>query len=172
MYAVFLMTEKVSRRLRIFFKKTYYKTKYGKRLTIGKNVCFRKGFVINISKNGSLIIGSNTFFNNYCSINCRESIRIGENNLFGEGVKIYDHNHVFNDKRINIKKEFKSKKIVIGNRNWFGSNVIVLSGAKVGDYNVFGAGTIIASEYGSGIIAKADNKITTEKIHFKEDRNE
>ncbi len=40
-----------------------------------------------------LIIGDNVFMNNYCSINCLDEIEIGENTLFGEGVKLYDHNH-------------------------------------------------------------------------------
>lgn len=172
MYSFFLIVEKISRRLNNYSKKAFYKIKYGKRLKIGKGVCFRKGFTINISKNGSLEIGSNTFFNNYCSINCREKIIIGKNNLFGENVRIYDHNHVFNDKRINIKKVFRTKQIIIGDRNWFGSNVVILGGVKIGSYNVFSAGIIIKDEYGSENIVRLDNKVSVETIDFGESKRE
>ena len=171
MYLVLSTIEKCFKGVRIVFKRAYYKMKYGKRLKIGKGVNFRKGFIINISKNGRLEIGDRTFFNNYCSINCHDRIVIGKNCLFGEVVKIYDHNHVFNDKSVNIKTTFKSRPVMIGERNWFGSNVIIISGAKVGDYNVFGAGAVINTEYGSDNLVKVDNRIKVEKIKYKVAKN-
>ncbi len=42
-------------------KKAFLKIRYGKRITFGKKVKFRKGFRINIGKNASLIIGDGTF---------------------------------------------------------------------------------------------------------------
>lgn len=167
MYTVFSTIEKGAKGLRIVSKLIYYKLKYGNRLKLGKKVHFRKGFIINISKNAKLEIGDNNFFNNYCSINCREHIKIGNNNLFGEGVKIYDHNHVFNDKNVNIEKEYKTNPIVIGNRNWFGSNVIILSKAKIGNNNVFGANTVINSEFDSDIIVKQLNGMDIKKISYR-----
>lgn len=168
MYTVLSATEKAFRGIRACSKLAYYKLKYGNRLKIGKGVHFRKGFIINISKNGKLTIGDGTWFNNYCSINCHEKITIGKNNLFGEGVRIYDHNHVFNDKSVNMKKSYKSRSIVIGNRNWFGSNVVILSNAIIGDNNVFGANTIINSEYGSDNLVKETSKLSVSKISYKD----
>lgn len=168
MYQFFSMTEKAAKGINEACKLLFYKAKYGKRLKVGKNVRFRKGFIINISKNGRLEIGDGTFFNNYCSINCHNRIVIGKNNLFGEGVKIYDHNHVFNDKGVNMKKTFKSRPIVIGDRNWFGSNVVILSKANIGDNNVFGANTIINSKYGSNNLVKETSKLSVSKINYKD----
>ena len=37
-------------------------------------------------------IGDNVFFNNGTSIAAKEKIEIGDNCIFGENVKIYDHN--------------------------------------------------------------------------------
>lgn len=172
MYPFFSAIDKISRRINNYSKIAYYKAKFGKRLKIGKGVCFRKGFIINISENGFLEIGNNSFFNNNCSINCRDKIIIGSDNLFGENVKIYDHNHVFNDKKLNIKRSFTNKQIIIGDRNWFGSNVVILSGAKIGSYNVFGASTIINNEYGSECLVRVNDKISVEKIQFRESKNE
>lgn len=171
MYTVFSIIEKGLKGIKTGSKLLYYKAKYGKRLKVGKDVNFRKGFIINISKNGRLEIGDRTFFNNYCSINCHEKIVIGKNNLFGEGVRIYDHNHVFNDKSVNMKKTFKSRPIMIGDENWFGSNVVIISGAKVGDRNVFGAGAVVNCEYDSNNLVKVDNKTSVEKIRYKVAKN-
>lgn len=172
MYSFLTTTEKALGRLKSFSKLSYYKLKYGKRLKVGKGVHFRKGLIINISRNGKVVIGDGTFFNNYCSINCHNKIVIGKNNLFGEGVKIYDHNHVFNDKSVNMKKSFRDGVITIGSKNWFGSNVIVLSKAKIGDNNVFGANTVLNSEFGSGVLVKCSTDQKTEKIVFKESSDE
>ncbi len=161
------MGEKAFRGIRAFSKLSYYKLKYGKNLKIGRNVHFRKGFIINISEQGKVEIGDNTFFNNYCSINCHNKIIIGKNNLFGESVKIYDHNHVFDDKSVNIEKSFRDGQIVIGDKNWFGSNVIILSKAIVGSNNVFGAGVVINSRYDDGLLVKQDNKVVAKKIIYK-----
>lgn len=140
MYMFFWAMEKVLSGLGMFLKKVYYKLKYGNRLKIGKGVHFRKGFLINISKNGKVEIGDGTFFNNYCAIHCHNKIRIGKDNLFGENVRIYDHNHVFNDKKVDIKTTYKDGEVTIGNRNWLGSNVLVLSRAHLGNNNVIGGG--------------------------------
>ncbi len=167
MYTVFSATEKLFRGVKVISKLSYYKLKYGKRLKLGKGIHFRKGFIVNVSKNGKVEIGDRTFFNNYCSINCHNSIKIGKNNLFGEGVKVYDHNHVFNNKNVDMEKSYKTNPIVIGNKNWFGSNVIILSKAKIGDNNVFGANTIINSEFGSNKLVKQSDKVDIKNITYK-----
>ncbi len=159
--------EKVFRGIRIFSKLLYYKLKYGRNLKIGKNVHFRKGFIINISGQGKVKIGDNTFFNNYCSINCHNKIIIGKNNLFGESVKIYDHNHVFDDKNVDIEKSFRDGQIIIGDRNWFCSDVIILSKAEVGNNNVFGAGVVINSKYDDSLLVKQDSRVVTKRIIYK-----
>lgn len=168
MYSVISAIEKCGKGVRVVSKLVYYKMKYGKRLKVGKGVHFRKGFIINISKDGRLEIGDGNFFNNYCSINCRGTIIIGKNNLFGEGVKVYDHNHVFNRKEVNMKKTYKTNKVVIGARNWFGSNVVILSKAKIGNNNVFGSGMAINSVIGSDNVVRTIDKIETEKINYKD----
>lgn len=167
MFSVLSMVEKIFRGVRTVVKLAYYRLKYGDRLKLGKGVHFRKSFIINISKNGRVEIGDGTFFNNYCSINCHKEVKIGKNNLFGEGVRIYDHNHVFNDKNVNMKKTYRDSPILVGDRNWFGSNVVILSKAKVGDNNVFGANMVVNSEYGSGNLVRTVDEVKVEKIRFK-----
>ena len=97
---------------------------------------------IYIRNNALLKIDDNVFMNNYCSINCLEKIELGENTLFGEGVKIYDHNHQYSSEKIEHQK-FTTAPVKIGKNCWLGSNVIILKGVTIGDNVILGAGCII-----------------------------
>lgn len=159
--------ENLKRRFVILIKLNYYKIKYGKQLIIGKNNKFRKRFNINIAKNAKLIIGDNNFWNDDCSINVREEIRIGNQNLFGKNVNIYDHNHIFNNNMLPRGQHFKTNKIIIGNNNWFGTNVTILSNSKIGNNNVFGAGITINEEVSSNKLIKEKQTLIYEDIKYK-----
>ena len=148
-----------------FFKKIFLKVIYGKKILISKNVTFRKSFSIAIENDGKIQIGKNCFFNNYCSINSMASIKIGDNCIFGENVKIYDHNHRFNQKDKLIKNQgYSIAPIEIGKNCWIGSNVIILKGVKIGDNSVIGAGSIVKENIENNMIFK-DGKI--EPINFE-----
>ena len=117
-----------------------------KKLELGKNISFRNHIHIIVQNGGSLEINDNVFFNNYCSINCLEKISIGENTLFGENVKLYDHNHSYerNETKLVVNhSNFTTAPIVIGKNCWLGSNVIVLKGVTIGDHSIIGAGCVI-----------------------------
>lgn len=167
MFKLITIIEKSIRYLIIKNKILFWKVKYGNRLKIGKKVRFRRGFIINIRDKGSVTIGDNCFFNNYCTINSHENIKIGNNNIFGEGVKLYDHNHIFNDKKVNMRNTFKNKPITIGANNWVGSNAIILAGTILGNNNVIGAGSTINQTIGSDNIVRPGMSIKTEKIQYK-----
>lgn len=123
--------------------KLFYKIGKGK-LVIGKHVTFRKGFSMMIDKQGKVVIGDHVFFNNYCSVNANESITIGDGTLFGENVRIYDHNHKYKDVNVPIKEQgFTSAPVVIGKHCWIASNVTILKGVHIGDNCVIGAGCVI-----------------------------
>ncbi len=63
-------------------------------------------------KEARVVIGGNCFFNNDCSIAINRLVSMG--GLFGEGVKIYDHNHSFN-KSYSIKEQgFSDGEVHIG----------------------------------------------------------
>lgn len=163
MYTICNFLENIIKFLRMKIKILYWKLKYGKRIKIGRRISFRKKLIINISKNGYLEIGDNNFFNNYCSINCHKKIKIGNDNLFGENVKIYDHSHIFNDNNVNIRKSYKDREIYIGNGNWFGSNVTLLSKSKIGNKNVVGANVVINE------VVENDTLINNVNEHKKEE---
>lgn len=123
-----------------FCKITFYPN--AKKIVLGKNLDIRNYCNILVGNNAELIVGDNFFMNNSCSINCLDKIEIGENTLFGENVKLYDHNHQYSSEKIEYKK-FNTSPIKIGKNCWLGSNVVVLKGVNIGDNSIIGAGCII-----------------------------
>ncbi|MDH0673324.1 acyltransferase [Empedobacter sp. GD03861] len=132
--------------------------------TFGQNIDIRNNFNLVLGKNANLTIGDNVFLNNGCSINCLESIVIGENTLFGENVKLYDHNHRY-DTSQTYHKEFKTDSIIIGKNCWLGSNTIVLKGVNIGDNVIIGAGCVIHKDVpANSIIVNKQEQIIKQKF--------
>jgi acetyltransferase-like isoleucine patch superfamily enzyme len=120
------------------------KLKYKGFIKIKNDINFRKGFNIRAANNGYIDIGRKVFFNNNCSIYCYKKVVIGDDTIFGENVKIYDHNHIFNNKNKLIKNQgFKFGEVKIGSNCWIGSNVTILSGVSIGDNVVIGANVLV-----------------------------
>ncbi len=114
-------------------------------LVIQHNVIARNNFFIYCGNSGKIQIGNNVFFNNSCSINCMESITIGNDCQFGENVKMYDHNHAYKNKALPINQQgYVSGAITIGNNCWIGSNVTILRNVQIGNNVVVGAGCVVA----------------------------
>ena len=146
-------------------EKRFYKLIYGKKLKIGRSVTWRNNFNVMIAETGMVEIGDNCFFNNGCSINANELVRIGQGTLFGENVKIYDHNHRFRDSNKSIKQQgFSNGEVIIGNHCWIGSNVVVLKGSKIGDNCVIGAGCIVSGVVESNSLLKKKAEYIIENI--------
>lgn len=143
-------------------KKIYYKLFYSN-FEFGKKFSFRKGF--NVSINGGKIkIRNNCFFNNYCSINSHGYIEIGDNCIFGEGVRLYDHNHKFGKDIITAKSGYNVGKIKINDNVWIGSNVTILKDVEIGKNSVIGANCLIYKDIPENSIVKCSNSIDITEI--------
>lgn len=96
---------------------------------------------------GKINIGEKVFFNHDCSLTCNGAgITIGDGTIFGEGVRIYDHNHQYKDTTRPIKEQgYTSAPVKIGRHCWIGSNVVVLKGVTIGDNCVVGVGVVICA---------------------------
>ncbi|WP_291973040.1 acyltransferase [Candidatus Symbiopectobacterium sp.] len=92
---------------------------------------------------GNIIIKGNIFFNNDVSINSMDKIEIGSGCMFGEGVKIYDHDHNIQCDVEYSKSGFNKAEVIIGNRVWVGANVVILKGVIIGDGAVIGSGSVV-----------------------------
>lgn len=140
----------------IFLK---YKLFFGNTFKFGKRTSCRKYFNVYIEKGAKIKIGNDCFFNHGCSLNALDSIVIGDGCLFGENVKIYDHNHKFRDPNKRIKDQgFKTEKVTIGQHCWIGSNVVILKGTTIGNNCVIGAGCVVSGVIPSNCIVKINVK--------------
>lgn len=138
--------------------------KYKKRFTCGKNILFRRDFSIRIAENGYVKIGNGCFFNNSFHLTSLCGVEIGSNCIFGENVKIYDHNHNYCNVDQLIKSQgFTYSKVKIGDNCWIGSNVVVLKGVKIGSNCVIGANTLVYKDIPDNSLV-----IHSEKMIIKE----
>ena len=134
-------------------------------IKFGSHVRLKKYCHILMFPKAELIIDSNVFFNNYCSINCLEKISIGENTMFGEGVKLYDHNHSFGYKENSLlvsRDEFETAPIVIGKNCWIGSNVTILKGVTIGDNVIIGANCLNYKSVAGNTVVKEKTEYIVE----------
>lgn len=161
------MIVKIINRIRIILIIIFFRIKYNKSIICNNTFRFRKRLNIIIEKQGKIIIGKNVFFNNDCSLNCLGKIEIGDDCIFGENVKIYDHNHSFNCSK-NIKEQgFSIGTVKIGNNCWIGTGVIILKDSKIGNNCVIGAGAVIKSVIPDNSIVKNNGKYKIEPINYK-----
>ncbi len=124
---------------------------------LGSGVEIRNYFSLYLGNKAILTLSDGVFFNNSCSINCQQGVAVGENTIFGEGVKIYDHNHAFErgQRLIIHKNKFTSASVVIGKNCWIGSNVTILAGVEIGNNVIVGANNLIYKSILSDTIIKA-----------------
>lgn len=165
---IFKYVKKVKYKVVFFVKVIYWKLEYGKQLIGIKNISFRKDMIINISDSGKIKIGKNTFFNNFCSLNAHGEITIGDDCLFGENVKIYDHNHIFYSTEKTNTQSYDVGKVNIGNNFWICSNVVILKGARIGSNCTISAGCIIKESVPDNSLVRLDSqRQITENIRIK-----
>ncbi len=122
-----------------------------KTFSIENQVTCRLNCNFYLHEGADLSIHKNVFFNNGCSVNCLGVTEIGENTIFGEGVKIYDHNHKFgynNNGELRVERgEFSIGKVIIGKNYWIGSNVTIINNVTIGDNVIIGANCLIYESF-------------------------
>ena len=141
----------------------YYKMVYGSKFLFGTHFKFRGAFRLYFHDKSRIEFGNNVFLNNYFSATAIDSIKIGDNCIFGEGVKIYDHNHSFKDTSIPIVEQpLNSRAVVIGNNCWIASNMTIIAGAHIGDNCVIGANCLVYKDIPSDTIMKHKEEFVLE----------
>lgn len=134
-------------------------------ICIAQGVLFRGTSRLLSFENGSIVIGKKTFFNYGCSINCMNTVDIGTHCLFGENVKIYDHNHKFSEKGKDIREQgYSTAPVKIGNNTWIGANCVILKGATIGNNCVIGANCVVSQNIPDNCIVTASRELTIAPI--------
>ena len=115
------------------------------KINIGKFLMVRGPLYLKSLRDGKIEIGDNVFFNHNCSISSMDSIKIGNDSMFGNNLVIVDHDHLICDGGI-CKNEYVTDSIIIGNNCWCGANVTILKGVKIGDGVVIAAGSVVTKD--------------------------
>ena len=104
-------------------------------------------------ESGKLVIGDNVGISEFCYFAVRGDISIGDNVIFGPGVKIFSENHSFKlfEKVFRLQEEIRNK-VVIGNNDWIGSNSIILPGVTIEDNAVIAAGSVVNKNINNGTL--------------------
>lgn len=90
-------------------------------------------------------IGENFYANHNLVILDGNKVKFGDNVFIGPNCGFYTAGHPLDVARRNRGLEY-AKPIEVGNNVWFGGNVIVLPGVKVGNNCVIGAGSIVTKD--------------------------
>ena len=126
-------------------------------LIVGRNVICRNFEIFHVSS-GKLILHDGVFVNNSCSFNCMERIEVGNGTMMGEGVRFYDHDHVYTAEKIE-KWQWTTAPIRVGRDCWIGSNVTILKGVTIGDDTVIGAGCLIRNDVPANSVVYQDRNL-------------
>ena len=126
-------------------------------LIVGRNVICRNFENFHVSS-GKLILHDGVFVNNSCSFNCMERIEVGNGTMMGEGVRFYDHDHVYTAEKIE-KWQWTTAPIKIGKDCWIGSNVTILKGVTIGDNTIIGAGCIVRKDIPANSVVYNDGNL-------------
>ena len=136
----------------------------GANVLIQKKVAFRNYCSVLVHPAATLCILDGVFFNNFCSINCLGKTTIGDNTIFGEGVKMYDHNHENGFDGHGVlqieTKQFSIGSIRIGRNCWIGANVTILNNVDIGDNVIIGANCLIYKSIPDNSIVKHKEELS------------
>lgn len=153
--------------------KALYKVIYGRHMAWGKGFHMRKGFQATVENGGDIVLGDNVFFNNGCALHARTHIEIGDETIFGENVRIYDHNHRFADPAVAIKDQgYSEAPVIIGSHCWIGSNVTILKGSRIGNNTVIGAGCVISGDIPANSVVRPETGLSITPIIRKEPKSD
>lgn len=121
----------------------------------------------------NITIGKNFYSNFNLTVLDVAEVIIGDNVMFGPNVGIYTAGHPIHYDMRNKGYEY-GIRIEIGNSVWFGGNVVVNPGIRIGNNVVVGSGSVITKDIPDNVIvagnpARIIREITEEdkKYYFK-----
>lgn len=97
-------------------------------------------------------IGENFYSNHNLVILDANKVKFGNNVFIGPNCGFYTAGHPLDVKMRNQGLEY-AKSIEIGNNVWFGGNVIVLPGVKIGNNCVIAAGSVVTKDIPDNVLA-------------------
>jgi acetyltransferase-like isoleucine patch superfamily enzyme len=123
----------------------------GAELHCAGTVSLQRGVRI-VVDGGRLSIGHATNVNGLGTrLLCRESITIGSECTFSWDVQVLDND--FHAMTVDGTVRPSVAPVVIGDRVWVGTRVVILKGVTIGDGAVIAAGSVVTSDVPAGTVA-------------------
>jgi len=103
---------------------------------------------------GGFIVGDQCYIGDASIIDIAGGVTIGDNVAIGPYCIIYTHDHE-PEKDLDAiwKGKIKLGAVSIGRGAWIGSRVTILSGVKIGERSIVGAGAVVTSDVPAGCLA-------------------
>jgi maltose O-acetyltransferase len=127
-----------------------------------------------ISLEGNVMIGENTYVNDFSRIDSGDSssVKIGRHCAIGRYVHITSRTHDLTQPTTDETHPqilHEEADVIVGNYVWIGDKVTILPGVRVGDYAVIAANAVVTENVGDfeivgGIPAKV---IRVNRKHYK-----
>ena len=138
------------------------------KLILHSNIKLRGANIIIRGSNNSIEIGRDTTFVGIRIINVGKNnpIVVGENCMFSDHIEIWasDTHSILDQSNVKINPE---KPILIGDKVWVGSRVIILKGVTINSGAVIGMGSIVTKDVpGDSITVGSPNKVIKENIRW------
>lgn len=115
------------------------------------------GSTVHICKNATVHIGSMTT-NVGLNIQCRKSISIGDDCMFGRNATIFDssfHPTGITEESMSINSE----AVNIGNHVWTGAHAFIMLGTEIGNGSIIGSGAYVRGKFGPAVTILAKNDV-------------
>ena len=97
-------------------------------------------------------IGENFYSNHNLVILDTTKVKFGDNVFIGPNCGFYTAGHPLDVIQRNKGLEY-AKPIEVGDNVWFGGNVVVLPGVKIGNNSVIGAGSVVTKDIPDNVVA-------------------
>lgn len=97
-------------------------------------------------------IGENFYANHNLVLLDGNKVKFGDNVFIGPNCGFYTAGHPLDAEQRNQGLEY-AKPIEVGDNVWFGGNVVVLPGVKIGSDCVIGAGSVVTKDILEGSLA-------------------
>lgn len=184
------LKHKIALLLSAFFK-SYFKLRYGKKISWGKNVIVNHKF--KFGGKGKLIIGDevnlwahkepNEFFTystearikigsrtrvNGIGVQCRKSVVIGADCLIGSAVIMDNDFHSIHFEYRNDPQYIKSAEVIIGDRAWLAGQCAILKGVTIGEEAVVGFRAVVSQNVAPKTVMAGNPAMVVKKIELQD----
>lgn len=133
----YIILNRIVCRIPCWSVRRYIYKRYG--MCLGENARIGIGTTIICPRN--IRIGARTVVNENCILDGRGGLSVGHDTSISMHCKILSASHDMDSPRF----AYRARRTVIGNNVWTGTSVVILDGAKVGNFAVIGANAVVGN---------------------------